>query len=369
MLAIRDPVNKGITMIHLNKKYKILFLLSLLVSGIPESGYCAYFTDRAVAYFTDKAIEDVLSKETSISLYPPGLNIFFCGTGTPYPDEARNPSCLAVVAGSEYLVFDAGDGSSRRLDTMGLPTKELDAVFITHWHSDHFGGLGYLINSSWIFGRAHVLEVYGPTGVTDIVEGIGKSYELDVFYRTSLQEDNLEQEFAFAQPIPVEPGEGYEAKTVVYNKNGVIVSAFLVDHAPVEPALGYMVEYKGRKIVISGDTRISANVKKSSQNADILIHEALNVSMNKNAARIARKINLPDRATQIESIISYHSSTIDIARMAQKANVNKLVLTHLIPGPSNWIAKKMFVGGMDVYFEGDIVIAEDKMHIHLSPKE
>ncbi|MEH6448331.1 MAG: MBL fold metallo-hydrolase [Oleispira sp.] len=320
------------------------------------------------SYFADKAVESALSKEASTSLLPSGINVFLCGTGTPYPDEARNPSCLAIIAGSEYLVFDAGEGSSRRLDTMGLPTKELDAVFISHWHSDHFSGLDYLMNSSWVFGRKQILEVYGPAGVTGVIAGIEQSYALDISYRSGLQKEALNKEFALALPKPVIITEGSAEKSVVYQKNDVTVSAFLVDHAPVKPALGYLVEYKGRKVVISGDTRISSNVEKYSKQADILIHEALNVAMNINAVKIARELGLSARADQIEAIIPYHASTLEIAKLAQRAKVKQLVLSHFIPGPPNWLAEYMFVDGMDDLYDGDIVVGADKMHIHLPPK-
>jgi len=343
------------------KKYKKYIIFSLLTVNLTLLSGCTYFTEQA--------IEEAFSKEASIANYPAGLNVFLCGTGTPYPDEARNPSCLAIVAGSEYLVFDSGEGSSRRLDTMGLPTKELDAVFISHWHSDHFSGLGYLINSSWVFGRDQTLEVYGPKGVENVIEGIKQTYSQDIFYRSGLQADKLEKEYAVALAKPILLADGNTKSLLVYNKNGVKVSAFLVDHAPVKPALGYMVEYKGRKVVISGDTRITDTVERYAKNADILFHEALNIEMNQSAIKVAKKLGLHARASQIEAIIPYHASTIDIAKLAQRANVEKLVLTHFIPGPPNWIAEQVFMDGMDEHFDGEIISGEDKMHINLPVKE
>ena len=341
--------------------FKKIITLSVATTAVVTLSGCSYFAE--------KAIKDTLSNEASIANYEEGLNVFLCGTGTPYPDEARNPSCVAVVAGTEYLVFDAGEGASRRLDTMGLPTREIDAVFLTHWHSDHFSGLGYLINSSWVFGRNHALDVFGPEGAEAVLEGIRQTYAHDTEYRSGLQKGELKAEFATARATSVKLQNGSLDKKVIYNKNGVVVSAFLVDHAPVEPALGYMVEYEGRKIVISGDTRIAKTVEKYANNADLLIHEALNVNMNKMAVKVARELGLNARADQIEAIIPYHASTLDIARLAERTNVNKLVLTHFIPGPSNWLAEQMFTDGMDDLYSGDIIIGEDKMQFNLSPVE
>ena len=319
------------------------------------------------SYLAEQAIKSTFSNEASIENYPSGLNIFLCGTGTPYPDEERNPSCLAIIAGTELLAFDVGEGTSRRLDTMGIPTKELDAVFISHWHSDHFSGLGYLINSSWIFGRKHKLNVYGPSGVENVIAGVTQTYSQDTYYRSSLEIGSLSKEFAVASAISIEIPEKNDQAKVVFNKNGVKVSAFLVDHAPVTPAFGYMVEYKGRKVVISGDTRITGTVEKYANHADILVHEALNIKMNETAIKVASELGMQERASQIKAIIPYHASTHDIAKLAQRAKVKKLVLTHFIPGPTNWIAEQIFMDGMSDHFDGDIVIGADKLHINLPP--
>ncbi|KTD51275.1 MBL fold metallo-hydrolase [Legionella quateirensis] len=281
------------------------------------------------------------------------LHIYFCGTGVPNPirQSVRKASCLAVMVNNDFMLFDAGEAAIITLAALKLPISSISKIFFTHWHSDHFSGLGQVMNVSWYAGRSKPLDIYGPYGVKDVVNGIIKAYRQDVLFRSINQK--FDPNAAFATTHVVNP---HSKELMVYNNNGVTVSAFEVDHAPVYPALGYTIHYKGCKIVISGDTRIVASLADNSKNADVLINEALNTTMYTESKKPATN----DSKSQLAAIESYHSDTIELAKMAHNSNVKNLFLTHLLPSISTKDEdKKQFISGMSQYYSKPITVTDD----------
>jgi len=320
----------------------------------------------------DKAVERTIKKELERPQYglldDPGMHIIMAGTGSPRIDPERGPPCVVIIAGGEFMLFDAGEACIRRIEMMDLPIDRITGVFITHLHSDHIGGIGQAINHSWIWGRKNKLEVYGPDGIEEIIDGITKTYMPDIQIRTTLQGDDiLDPDHAVAQAKLIDLKDS-NAETV-FERNGVVVKAFLVEHQPAEPAFGFRIEYKGRSVVISGDTRKSDSVVQHSKGADILIHEAMNKDIVQRVAGILRKLGDETRANHVLNVMPYHTHTIEAAQVAKEAGVDKLVLTHIIPPLPNTITKWMFTRGMKDEFEGDIMIAEDGMRFYLEPQD
>jgi ribonuclease Z len=319
----------------------------------------------------DKALERTIKKELERPQYglldDPGMHIVMAGTGSPRIDPERGPPCVVVIAGGEFLLFDAGEACIRRIEMMDLPIDRITGVFVTHLHSDHIGGLGQAINRSWIWGRANKLDVYGPQGIAEVIDGITKTYMPDTQIRTTVQGDHiLDPDHAVAQAKPIIL-EHSNAESV-FERNGVVVKAFLVEHQPAELAFGYRIEYKGRSVVISGDTRKSNNVVRNSKDADILIHEAMNKDMVRRAAGMFRKLGNETRANHVLNVIDYHTHTIEVAEVARDAGVDTLVLTHIIPPLLNTIVERKFSQNMDDVFKGDMVVAKDGMRFYLKPK-
>ena len=175
------------------------------------------------------------------------------GTGGPMP-SGRAQSCSAIFANSQFLLFDAGDGAARRLEALNLPVGQLTAVFVTHYHADHYADLGEVIDRSWILGRRHTLPIYGPPGIAQIVDGLHQAYALEYGYRTAHHgAEVMPPEWAGAQAIEFQYDQGGEL-TPVYERDGVTVAAFAVQHPPIEPNVGYRIEYAGKAVVLSGDT-------------------------------------------------------------------------------------------------------------------
>ena len=318
-------------------------------------------------YTQPESLSNQLFMETSQKKSPlPALtdgkmHIYFCGTGIPEPvaQNIRRPACLAIIADKQFILFDAGEGAIETIAGMGLPFTKIYHVFITHWHSDHFAGLGYLINASWTSGRNQPITVSGPAGIKPVMTGIDQTYQLDVKFRSENQKNLPQAAFAFANVQEITPKQYGK---VLYQTKTWNVTPFSVDHRPVEPALGYLIHYKGCNVVISGDTRIVPSLAENSRNADVLINEAFSHAL-------YIKHGMHHNAV-MDPIKRYHSDTLELAKMAQADHVKYLVLTHLIPSiPTTTAAKKAFIAGMNEFYHGTILVADDQDEIVLSSLE
>jgi len=210
-------------------------------------------------------------------LDPDVITVVTCGTASPIPPRTRAQSCTAVFVNGLFLLFDAGDGAVASMENLNLPLPDLTAVFLTHYHSDHIADVGEVISRSWILGRRTALPVYGGEAVDRVVDGFNRIYALDYNYRTAHHGESLfppETTGAGAQLILDPRPEG----AVVYEENGVTVTAYTVDHSPVLPALGYRVDYAGKSVAISGDTIDTEGLQNMSQGADVLVSEVMNKS-------------------------------------------------------------------------------------------
>lgn len=292
------------------------------------------------------------------------LHVFTLGTGSPQLGGGRMPVANAVIAGGEFLLIDVGEGASRTMGELGLPLERITGAFITHWHSDHFAGLGQVLNQSWNADRPHEVEVHGPPGIERVMDGLERMYRDDIGYRSAGKVEDNDPALALGRPIAVSIPAG-EASAIVFERGGVRVRAFHVDHGHIEPAYGYRVEYNGRSAVFSGDTVASPLVAEAARGADLLVHEAVNTRLMQNAIAVLREMGNEVNARRAEGVIGYHADTIGVAKVAAEAGVGRLVLAHLIPAIPNPLFPRLFVAGMAEHYDGPIVVAEDGQHFAL----
>lgn len=293
------------------------------------------------------------------------ITIVLTGTGSPLPSESIQNS-TAIFVNGQFLLFDSGDGVAMAMEKLHLPVAEINAVFITHFHSDHFADLGEVIDRSWLLGRQKPLTVYGPKGTSDLVNGFLKSYQLEYYYRTKHHgEAVMPSQWKGAKANEFNPKSDGSSK-IIYEKDGVVVHGFFVNHEPVEPAVGYRVEYKGKSIVISGDTANSEFLKKQSIGVDYLISEVMNKSMIAKVEKAYEWIDNPRLSKIMEDIQLYHIDATELGNLAETAKVKTLVLTHMIPFVKGYIqTKAIYKDPIQKVYHGDLIIGHDGKRIEI----
>ena len=282
------------------------------------------------------------------------LKVFVCGSASPLLDLKRAKACIAVVTHSEFFVFDTGSGSGARLSAGRLPVPKLTGVVFTHFHSDHISDVYNINLTSWAFGRKYPLPVYGPEGITRVVNGMNEAYALDREYRVAHHKKLLDPEHGLLLARPIEVGKFYQ-------RGDFSITAIPVDHSPIHPAFGYRVDYADRSVVISGDTVVSEQLMKASEGVDLLLHDALSAKIIQGASKRATDAGDAHTAQILKDVMSYHAHTEDIAEAARAAGVKQLAFYHLVPPPRNEALEQVFMEGVS----NDVLLTEDLMWFEL----
>jgi len=241
--------------------------------------------------------------------------IVLLGTGTPNADPDRSGPATAIVVNDTPYLIDFGPGVVRRAAAAfrkgikGLEVKNLSRAFVTHLHSDHTAGLADLILTPWVLERAAPLEVYGPQGIAAMTDHILEAYREDIDIRLRGGEPSNKTGYKVVAH-EIKPG-------VIYKDANVTVKAFRVDHGSWREAYGFRFETADRTIVISGDCRPSQSIIENCNGCDVLIHEVYSTT------------GFAKRPPEWQKYHSrYHTSTRELAELANKARPGLLVLIH-----------------------------------------
>jgi ribonuclease Z len=281
------------------------------------------------------------------------FKVTLLGTGVPIPSPDRFGPATLVEAGDQKLLFDAGRGAAIRLYQLGVPLGRINALLLTHYHSDHTSGIPDVWLTGWLqshFGtRSKPFRVIGPVGARNLMENLERAYALDIKIR--IADERLKP-----AGIGVEVDE-FVDEGPVYEASGVKVIAFEVDHGEmIKPAFGYRIEYDGRAAVISGDTRFHPNVITHSTGADLLIHEV--------AAAPPELM----REAFIQRIIGHHTSPHEAGIVFAQAAPKLAVYTHIVQIASEHIAPvtlDALIAETRETYGGPLVVGEDLMSFEI----
>lgn len=282
-------------------------------------------------------------------------SVTLTGTGVPHVSPGRAGPGVLVRHGDTALQFDAGRGTVLRLAEAGSACHLLDAVFLTHVHSDHVLDLADLVMTRWIEGTLH------PAGPVPIVavEGLAtrfasemlEPYAQDIALRVAHVQPAGPEVLIRGFALPTEPTEVWRSAD-----GGVRVDAVAVHHEPVHEAVGYRVTTADGVVVISGDTRVCDEMREFARGADVLVHEACR------ATALAPFIT----GTALEHIFDYHADSQELGRLALEAEVGHLVLTHLIPPPVTADEEAGFVDDIRIGgYAGPLTVGRDLLDIQL----
>lgn len=330
---------------------KIVLVLGGIVVLAIAIGVAIWNSRAGQDWLLETAVTAAMTSPSEMQSYD-GLKVFLCGTSSPLPDPNRAQACVAVLAGESLYLVDAGAGSARVATLGRLPLDRLEAVFLTHYHSDHIAALPEFNLNSWVAGREKSLTVFGPAGVTEVVDGFNDAFRLDLTYRVDHHGAKL---------LP--PGIGamearlMEAGTTL-QFNDLKVTSFLVNHDPVRPAVGYRFDYRGRSVVVSGDTIITPDLVVAATDADLLLQDALSLMIVQTFQRAAGGTRMEKIFADIQD---YHAPTTDLKGLVAQSGVSQVALYHLVPPPQNALFKKIFSRDLP----DDTVITRDGMMFEL----
>jgi ribonuclease Z len=280
---------------------------------------------------------------------PADFRVTLLGTGVPTPRPDRFGPSTLVEAGDQTLLVDAGRGAAIRLYQLGVPMGRIDALLLTHYHSDHTSGIPDVWLTGWLGSfyarRTRPFRVIGPRGAHNLMSNLEKAYAADIAIR--IADEKLPPE---GVAIAVEE---FERDGVVYEAGGVRVIAFEVDHGDViKPAYGYRIEYAGRAAVISGDTRYNENVVKYGAGADLLVHEVA-------AGR-------PELMGEdyIQRIIAHHTTPREAGQVFARTRPKLAAYTHLVLLVSDKVQPPSLddlIAETRETYDGPLVVGEDLM--------
>jgi ribonuclease Z len=294
------------------------------------------------------------------------FKVILLGTaGGPILGPERLGISTLVVAGSEQLLFDAGRGLTFALARLSIPASTVTKVFLTHLHSDHIVSIPELYLFPWASqGRKTPLQIWGPKGTRAMTAKLQDAFASDIHVRRDLDEKFSPDGIRI---VATDVGEG-----IVYEASGVKVTAFLVDHGPVKPALGYRVDYGGHSVVLSGDTKPTDNLVKFARGADVLIHE---LGPPKNGPALMGPPDDPFPGVpgltrgQARTIAEHHTDATEAARVFQRITPKLVVFSHANLSPIETLATVRQGYDGRVEFGSDMMTIDIGREISIHPFE
>ena len=267
------------------------------------------------------------------------IKVSLLGTGAPAPVMQRFGPAILVEAGKHKFLFDAGRGALQRLVQLDVHWQDVDGVFLTHLHSDHVVGFPDLWLTGWLVGpgRHRPLRVWGPAGTQRMMSHLEQAYAFDIAIRQS--DDHAAAAGVALRVVDIAEG-------VVFDEDGVKVTAFTVDHGPVKPAFGYRVDHAGRSVVLSGDTRPSPNLMRHARGVDLLVHEVM----------------APAVFHGPKSVVAHHTTAEQAGTVFASIRPRLALYSHIVPPTAT---RQDLIAPTRTTYAGPLEVGEDLMVIEV----
>jgi ribonuclease BN (tRNA processing enzyme) len=270
--------------------------------------------------------------------------------GGPRPRKKRSGSAQGIVVGGKAYVIDCGYGVARQLVLAGVPLRQLRHIFITHHHSDHNVDLGSLIQLAWISGLVTPVDCWGPSPTRRMIGDYFRYQDHDIAVRT--------RDEGRVPLAPLVRAHDISGGGPILDDGNVRVTAAKVPHPPLDLALAYRFDTRDRSIVISGDTRESAELVRLAKGADVLVHEVML------ADRVAEMLKtLPNHQELVKSVISHHTTAEEVGTVAAAAGVKLLVLSHFVPAEDPDVPDEEWLKPVKKHYSGRVIVGRDLMEI------
>jgi ribonuclease BN (tRNA processing enzyme) len=260
-----------------------------------------------------------------------------------------SPATLLLINDVPYLI-DCGYGVSRQLLASGVELNRLRYIFITHHHSDHNLEFGPLFYNAWITGSPVYVDAYGPVGLKKMSRDFFSYLKLDI--ETRIPDEGR------PDPRKLLAVHEFSQAGVVMQNADVKVNSFLVSHPAIRQAYAYRFDASDRSIVISGDTAYVPELAEFAKGADVLVHEIMYLP---GVEALLKR--LPKAGRLREHLLAAHTLPEDVGRIAARAGVKTLVLTHFVPGDDPSITDEQWSAGVRRYFSGRVVVGKDLLEI------
>jgi ribonuclease Z len=274
------------------------------------------------------------------------MKLTLLGTGSPSPNPKRRGPSQVIECGDSLILVDCGAGTLHRLVEAGYERLNLGAIAFTHLHSDHVTGILDVLWAGWIQRRWQTAPtIYGPPGTQHFVDHLIEAMTYDIKVRVGpvLREENL-------RPPVIEVEEGWNTAGSDWQ-----LSAFRVEHMPVDQAFGFRIDQDGASVVISGDTKASENLTKHAEGASILVHE---IFLEQGLQDMAASARDAEERARFELLRTYHTSSTEVGKVASNADAKHLVLSHVLRSQGDQGAFEADIGRD---YGGKLTLGEDLM--------
>ena len=264
--------------------------------------------------------------------------------------DAMPTAMLLELAGMQ-AVIDCGLGVTRAAVAAGLDLRRLQAVYVTHLHSDHVLELGPLLHTAWTTGARGPIDVRGPAGLADYWAGFLASMAFD--NRIRVEDEGRTPIERLVRLHRLEEGP-------VTGPAGWEVAALRVPHPPVADCFALRIRAGGRTVAFSADTAPFPPLAEFARGADVLVHEAM---LPEGTERIIAASGLGEALRR--HLAASHSTAAEAAAIARAAGVGHLVLNHLIPADDPAVTEADWRAAVADVWDGPLTIAHNGLEIPL----